>query len=63
MAAMHKTCKIYEDTVLHVVVFFFVGDSIDVRSSIHICALLVFACGNMIHLPKEKHGVIIHVIL
>lgn len=41
MAAMHKTHKIYEDTVFHV--GFFVRDSIDVHSTIHICALLVFA--------------------
>lgn len=45
MAAMHKTHKIYEDTVFNVDFFFFflLRDSIDVRSAIHICALLVFA--------------------
>lgn len=44
MAAMHKTHKIYEDTVFNVDFFFFLlRDSIDVRSAIHICVLLVFA--------------------
>lgn len=43
MAAMHKTHKIYEDTVFNVDFFFLLRDSIDVRSAIHICALLVFA--------------------
>lgn len=58
---MHKTHNIYEDTALFFC-FCFLGDSIDVRSSAHVCALLVFALGNIMHLPKEKHSVVMYVI-
>lgn len=42
--------------------FFLVWDSTDFYSSSYICALLVFAHGNIMPLPREKHSVIIQVI-